>query len=146
MRTRVSFLSASRSSSRMATALSTSSSRLAAEAMRVQLWQTPQKEASDWPLDQRARGWRSDSTARASHGARGSCPAPLRRARGGGEGTRPWTWEFGAENGKKKQKKKRKADPPHSAKDDNQKAKARRWLGGSRGREADFSTARLTNA
>ncbi len=40
----------------MATAAATCSSRSAAEAMRVQLWQTPQKEARDWPLDQMVAG------------------------------------------------------------------------------------------
>src|SRR4030081_1086434 len=89
MRTRVSFLSVALViSSRMATALSTSSSRLEAEAMRVQLWQTPQKEARDWPLDQRSRGWRSHSTAMASMRAKVYFPAPLgpARVRGGGGG------------------------------------------------------------
>src|SRR5271168_728300 len=89
MRTRVSFLSTSRSSSRAATALSTSSSRLAAEAMRVQLRQTPQKEARDWPLDQRSRGWRSHSTAMVSMRARVYFPAPLGPARMREWGRRP---------------------------------------------------------
>jgi hypothetical protein len=80
----------------MATALSTSSSRLAAEAMRVQLWQTPQKEARDWPWEPRAslyerssRGWRSHSTAMASMRARVYFPDPLGPARMREWGRRP---------------------------------------------------------
>src|ERR1017187_1048401 len=44
--------------------------------MRVQLEQRPQKPASDWPLDQRSRGWRSHSMAMVSSRARVYLPAP----------------------------------------------------------------------
>ena len=73
----------------MATAAATCSSRLAAEAMRVQLWQRPQKPARDWPLDQRSRGWRSHSTAMASMRARVYLPAPAGPERMSEWGRRP---------------------------------------------------------
>jgi hypothetical protein len=62
---------------------------LAAEAMRVQLWQTPQKEARDWPLDHKSRGWRSHSMAMESMRARVYLPAPFGPLRMSECGKRP---------------------------------------------------------
>src|ERR1039458_8989818 len=76
MRTRVSFLSVSRSSSRARTAAATWASKSAAEAMRVQLAQWPQKPAKVCPSDQRSRGWRSHSIDMASMRASGDLAAP----------------------------------------------------------------------
>ncbi len=67
----------------------TCSSRLKAEAMRVQLWQTPQKPARDCPLDQRSRGWRSPLDGHGEHEARVYFPAPADPARMSEWGRRP---------------------------------------------------------